>query len=122
MNRDQYEVHGLWATLDDFNSVISGDLSGKDDARRDSIRRLHSVSAYLSSLRGLDPALVDAPSLDQINSRHHLAPEPSVGQRPVQAEPQSASLKGCAWPRARVGPSRSRPQVPASAAPGTPHL
>jgi hypothetical protein len=68
MNRDQYGAHGLWATLDDFNSVISGDLSAKDDARRNSIRRLHSVSAYLGSLRGLDPALVDAPSLDQINS------------------------------------------------------
>lgn len=68
MNRDQYGAHGLWATLDDFHDVISGDLSGKDDARRDSIRRLHSVSAYLGSLRGLDPALVDAPSLDQINS------------------------------------------------------
>lgn len=68
MNSDQYEAHGLWATLDDFKSVISGDLAGEDDARRDSIRRLHSVSAYLDSLRGLDPAFVDVSNLDQINS------------------------------------------------------
>jgi hypothetical protein len=54
--------------------------------------------------------------------RHHLAPELGIGQRPVQAELQSASLEGRAWPRARVGPSRSRPQVLASTAPGTLHL
>lgn len=68
MNGEQYEAHSFWATLDNFKDVVSGDLAGEDDARRGSIRRLHSVATYLDSLRGLEPALVDASSLDQINS------------------------------------------------------
>jgi hypothetical protein len=68
MDRDQYDDHALWATLDSLQEMLAGDLAGEADEGRTEIRAVHSTVQYVDSLRGTDPGLVDEATLASISN------------------------------------------------------
>lgn len=68
MKTEEYEAQAAWTTLGTLQELLGQDLQPDGDDERYAVRRLHSLTELVETLRDADPVLVEPAALSDLNT------------------------------------------------------